>query len=65
MTDSTRGDWLRRRNALWQRLRALPPTPDTPEFEAAVAALSALTGWDRARILAGLGLPPGTPAGNP
>ncbi|MFN4250047.1 hypothetical protein [Deinococcus sp.] len=65
MTHSTQADWLRRRNALWQRLRALPPTPGTPEFEATAAELAALTGWDRARILAGLGLPdsdrPGVP----
>ncbi|MFC6802460.1 hypothetical protein ACFQDE_12685 [Deinococcus caeni] len=27
MTHSTQADWLRRRNALWQRLRALPPPP--------------------------------------
>ena len=56
---------MRRRNALWQRLRALPPTPGTPEFEATAAELAALTGWNRARILAGLGLPdsdrPGAP----
>lgn len=45
---------LRRRNALWQRLRALDP--GTPAFEEAVAALSALTGWNRARVLAALGL---------
>lgn len=47
-------DFLLRRNALWQRLRVLPP--GTPEFEATVRELSDLTGWDRARVLAGLGL---------
>lgn len=44
---------LRRRNDLWKRLRSLPP--DSPEFEATLLDLSALTGWGRARILAGLG----------
>lgn len=47
-------DFLERRNALWARLREL--TPGTPDFEAALAGLSALTGWDRARVLGGLGL---------
>ncbi|WP_019587286.1 hypothetical protein [Deinococcus apachensis] len=47
-------DFLERRNALWRRLRSLPP--GTPEFEETLAQLSALTGWDRARVLAGLGL---------
>lgn len=47
-------DELRRRNALWRELRAAPyPSPD---FERLLAELSALTGWNRARILAGLGL---------
>ena len=45
---------LRRRNALWAELRAAEP--GTPEFEAALARLAALTGWPRARLLAGLGL---------
>lgn len=52
-------DFLRRRNALWQELRrADPGTPDfeVSEFEAKVLELSALIGWNRARILAGLGL---------
>ncbi|PTA68024.1 hypothetical protein [Deinococcus arcticus] len=49
----TRRAVLARRNALWRQLRALPPGP---EFEQTLAELSALTGWDRARILAGLGL---------
>lgn len=44
---------LRRRNDLWKRLRSLPL--HSAEFEAALLDLSALTGWDRARILAGLG----------
>ncbi|WP_414657564.1 hypothetical protein ACINK0_06045 [Deinococcus sp. VB343] len=47
---------LRRRNDLWKRLRSLPPY--SPEFEATLLDLSALTGWDRARILAGLGWTP-------
>ena len=47
-------DFLRRRNALWQQLRALEP--DEPEFERVLAELSGLIGWDRERILAGLGL---------
>lgn len=58
-------EFLRRRNALWQRLRALsaqPSPPDSPEFEAALLELSALTGWDRARVLAGLGLSEPAPA---
>ncbi len=46
---------LRRRNALWQRLRLEPP--GTPAFEDALRALMDLTGWDRPRLLAGLGLP--------
>ncbi|WP_221089595.1 hypothetical protein [Deinococcus aquaedulcis] len=52
----TRRAFLEERNALWARLRALPP--GTPEFEQALAELAALTGWERARILAGLGLIP-------
>ncbi|WP_198170333.1 hypothetical protein [Deinococcus arboris] len=47
-------DFLRRRNALWRQLRGLPPGP---AFETTLSALAALTGWDRARILAGLGHP--------
>jgi hypothetical protein len=47
-------DFLVRRNALWARLRALEPTD--PDFEAALAELGALIGWDRARVRAGLGL---------
>ena len=46
-------DFLRRRNALWARLRSLPPS--APEFGTALADLADLTGWDRTRILAGLG----------
>ncbi|ULH14639.1 hypothetical protein MF271_11535 [Deinococcus sp. KNUC1210] len=52
-------DFLRRRNALWQQLRAQQPQEGeagSPEFERLLADLSALIGWDRARILAGLGL---------
>ncbi|MBZ9712590.1 hypothetical protein [Deinococcus multiflagellatus] len=52
----TRRAFLEERNALWARLRALPP--GTPEFEQVLAELSALTGWDRTRLLAGLGLRP-------
>ncbi|WP_155298272.1 hypothetical protein [Deinococcus kurensis] len=60
----TQTERLRRRNALWQQLRA--GTPGTPAFEEALTALSLLTGWDRPRLLAGLGLtaaevPPGRP----
>ncbi|MBB5233834.1 hypothetical protein [Deinococcus budaensis] len=47
-------DFLERRNALWARLRAL--APGTPEFEATLGDLAALTGWSRERVLAGLGL---------
>ena len=46
--------FLRRRNALWQELRQA--TPGTPEFEGLLLELSALIGWNRARVLAGLGL---------
>ena len=52
-------DFLRRRNALWLRLRqAGPGSPDfeASDFEAGLLELSAMIGWDRARILAGLGL---------
>lgn len=56
---------LRRRNALWARLRTLSeesPEGGSPEFEEALAELAALTGWDRARLLAGLGMSePGAP----
>lgn len=47
-------DFLERRNALWRRLRSL--APGTPEFEATLAELCTLTRWDRAQVLAGLGL---------
>ncbi|WP_045233714.1 hypothetical protein [Deinococcus pimensis] len=47
-------EFLRRRNALWAELRALPEF--TPAFEAKLAELGALIGWPRERILAGLGL---------
>lgn len=57
-------EFLERRNALWQRLRALTSGDPTsggslstgPEFEAVLAELSAMTGWDRERVLRGLGL---------
>ncbi|NTY00312.1 hypothetical protein [Deinococcus sp. JMULE3] len=52
----TQTDRLRLRNALWQQLRTAGPGPD---FERTLARLADLTGWDRARILAGLGLPTG------
>ncbi len=50
---------LRRRNALWARLRAAgPDSPDAEAagFGAALAELVALTSWPRERVLAGLGL---------
>lgn len=47
---------LRRRNALWRKLRETPYP--SPAFEVALAELAALIGWNRARILAGLGLEP-------
>lgn len=50
-------DFLMRRNALWARLRGLEP--GDPGFEAALSELSAVTGWDRTRVLAGLGWPAG------
>ncbi|GGO35561.1 hypothetical protein [Deinococcus humi] len=52
-------EWLRHRNALWQRLRELSAgdgVPDTPEFESALRELAEKIGWDRQRVLAGLGL---------
>ncbi len=62
-------EFLRRRNALWQRLRALSAQeapPDSPEFETALLELSDLIGWDRPRVLAGLGLGDGpTPPDRP
>ncbi|GGM03246.1 hypothetical protein [Deinococcus aerophilus] len=55
---------LERRNGLWRRLRALAPAEPSsggsvapgPDFEAVLAELSAMTGWDRGRVLLGLGL---------
>ena len=47
-------DFLKRRNALWARLRVLPP--GSPEFEAALSDLAAHVGWTRPQVLAGLGL---------
>jgi|GEM_PF-5974700 len=55
-----RGEFLRRRNALWAELRRLPE--GTPEFEVALDALAKLVGWPREKVLAGLGL---TEAGAP
>jgi len=52
-------EWLRRRNALWQRLRELSAedgVPDSPDFESALRELADMIGWDRQRVLAGLGL---------
>jgi hypothetical protein len=49
-----RADFLRRRNALWLMLRLTEE--GTPEFEAALSELSGLIGWDRERVLNGLGL---------
>ena len=50
---------LETRNALWQRLRQHTPGEAGAErevFEAALHELETLTGWSRARILAGLGI---------
>ena len=49
-------EFLTRRNALWQQLRLLPPA--SAPFEEALRELAALTGWNRERVLAGLGLRP-------
>ncbi|ACO45244.1 hypothetical protein DEDE109153_10030 [Deinococcus deserti] len=46
--------FLRRRNALWLALRRAEP--GSAPFDEALLELSQLTGWDRVRILAGLGL---------
>jgi hypothetical protein len=51
--------WLERRNALWQTLRRHSPGEMNAEvqiFESALIELQALIGWERRRILAGLGL---------
>lgn len=45
---------LRRRNALWLALRTAEPGSEP--FGEALRELSRLTGWNRARVLAGLGL---------
>jgi hypothetical protein len=47
-------EFLVRRNALWATLRGLEP--GAAAFEETLSELSALIGWNRARILAGLGL---------
>ncbi len=61
-------EFLERRNGLWRRLRALTSDGSGPggsafagpeaqaEFEAVLAELSVMTGWDRGRVLRGLGL---------
>lgn len=46
-------DFLRTRNALWFELRQLEPTD--PKCEALLLELSALIGWSREQIFAGLG----------
>ncbi|UBV42075.1 hypothetical protein LAJ19_10565 [Deinococcus taeanensis] len=56
MAPSAQVDALKRRNALWKQLRQLPPGA---AFEGTLTELSALTGWQRDRILAGLGLTAG------
>jgi len=47
-------EFLKRRNALWARLRALPP--GSPEVEGALRDLAAHIGWTRPQVLGGLGL---------
>ncbi|HWG84181.1 MAG TPA: hypothetical protein VNT60_01765 [Deinococcales bacterium] len=51
---TARGEFLRRRNSLWLELRQREP--GGPDFEALLAELCALTGLERAEVLAGLGL---------
>lgn len=53
MPRSLTPDLLRRRNALWERLRQAQE--GSPEFEAALAELADLIRWPRERVLAGLG----------
>ncbi len=51
--------FLKRRNDLWQQLRELSAEDDfadSLEFEAALLDLCELIGWERTRVLAGLGL---------
>ena len=48
-------EFLRRRNALWAELRALPV--GSAAFEEVLTQLQVLIHWPRERILAGLGLP--------
>ncbi|TSA87144.1 hypothetical protein FNU79_04435 [Deinococcus detaillensis] len=56
--------FLERRNALWLTLRQHSPdgfntdevNADTQVFEQALTELSELIGWNRPRILAGLGI---------
>lgn len=47
-------EFLERRNELWAALRRLEPSETA--FENTLTELSALIGWNRDRILAGLGL---------
>lgn len=47
-------EFLTRRNALWQQCRLL--APGSAAFEAALRELANLTGWERERLFAGLGL---------
>ncbi|MFB9993671.1 hypothetical protein ACFFLM_17040 [Deinococcus oregonensis] len=46
-------EFLEQRNGLWAVLRVLEP--GAAAFETKLSELSDLTGWSRARILAGLG----------
>lgn len=50
---SARGEFLRRRNALWAVLRRLEP--GDAAAEPAIAELMALTGLTREQVLKGLG----------
>ncbi|GAA4006909.1 hypothetical protein GCM10022631_18170 [Deinococcus rubellus] len=59
MPHATNRAFLERRNALWLVLRQSGPLEaqaNAETFEQAFAELSALTGWPRPQILAGLGL---------
>ena len=50
---SARGEFLRRRNALWAELRSLEP--GDPRSEPLIEELARLTRLDRTRVLEGLG----------
>ena len=52
-TPATRGEFLRRRNALWASLRALEP--DDPAAEDLIDRLTRLTRLTRDEVLRGLG----------